>query len=117
MKGSLLRFYVGEGERRHGVLLWEWLLAEGNRLGIRGGSAFRAVGGFGRHRTVHEDRFFELAGNGCIEIEFVVTDEEEGKMLDLLRREKLRIFYSRMPASFGIINPDARDPVQPGLDD
>jgi PII-like signaling protein len=117
MKGSLLRFYVGEGERLHGVLLWEWLLAEGNRLGIRGGSAFRAVGGFGRHHAVHEDRFFELAGSGAIEVEFVVTADEERRVFDLLRCEKVRIFFSRMPATFDIINPDAIDLAQPGLGD
>ena len=117
MKGSLLRFYVGEGERLHGVLLWEWLLAEGNRLGIRGGSAFRAVGGFGRRHALHEERFFELAGTGAIEVEFVVTEDEEWRILDLLRREKVRIFNCRMPASFDIINPASRDPAPPGLGD
>lgn len=57
MRGSFLRFYVGENEHHRGVLLWEWLLHQGNRLGIRGGSAFRAIGGFGRRHTVHEDTF------------------------------------------------------------
>ena len=92
MRGSFLRFYVGENEHHRGVLLWEWLLDQGNRLGIRGGSAFRAIGGFGRRHTVHEDHFFELAGSGSIEVEFVVTAEEEQGLLDLIRREKVRIF-------------------------
>jgi len=117
MEGSFLRFYVSELQRQHGVLLWEWLLAEGNRLGMRGGSAFRAVGGFGRRHALHEERFFELAGSGAIEIEFVVTEDEEWRILDLLRRENVRIFYLRMPASFDIINPDARDLAPPGLGD
>lgn len=109
MQGSFLRFYVSELQRRHGVMLWEWLLAQGNRLGIRGGSAFRAIGGFGRRHAVHEDRFFELAGSGDLEVEFVVTEEEAQALLDLLRREKVRIFYTRIPAQFGVINPDADD--------
>ncbi|EXI68534.1 MAG TPA: DUF190 domain-containing protein [Candidatus Accumulibacter phosphatis] len=117
MKGSLLRFYLGEGERLHGVLLWEWLLAQGNRLGIRGGSAFRAVGGFGRRHAVHEDRFFELSGSACIEVEFVVTEAEERRIVELLEHEKVRVFYSRIPATFGIINPDATDVPGPPQDD
>jgi len=118
MKGSLLRFYVGEGERLHGVLLWEWLLAEGNRLGIRGGSAFRAVGGFGRRHAIHEDRFFELSGSGCIEVEFVVAEDEERRIVDLLRHQNVRIFYSRIAASFDIINPDVQDDLpQPSSED
>ncbi len=110
MEGSFLRFYVGESLTHHGVLLWEWLLDQGNRLGIRGGSAFRSIAGFGRRHALHEDRFFELAGSGGIEVEFVVTDEEGQSLLDLIRREKIRIFYTRIPAHFGIINPDGRDP-------
>lgn len=47
MEGSFLRFYVHENQRHHRVLLWEWLLAKANRMGIRGGSAFRAMARFG----------------------------------------------------------------------
>ena len=47
MKGECLRFYVDENRRHRGVLLWEWLLEQANAMGIRGSSAFRAIGGFG----------------------------------------------------------------------
>jgi PII-like signaling protein len=30
------------------------------KLGIHGGSAFKAIAGFGRHGVLHEDHFFEL---------------------------------------------------------
>lgn len=110
MEGSFLRFYVQEAQTHHAVLLWEWLLDKGNQLGLRGGSAFRAIGGFGRRHTVHEDRFFELAGSAGVEVEFVVTQEEEKRLLNLIRSEKIRLFYTRMPARFGVINPDTRDP-------
>ncbi|MBE2257627.1 MAG: DUF190 domain-containing protein [Rhodobacteraceae bacterium] len=116
MEGSFLRFYVNEIEKHHGLLLWEWLLEQGNRLGIRGGSAFRAIGGFGRRHAVHEDRFFELAGSSGIEVEFVVTEDEAKRLLDLIGQEKMRIFYARIPARFGVINPDAEDPP-PAPDD
>ena len=109
MEGSFLRFYVSEMQRQHGLLLWEWLLEQGNRLGIRGGSAFRSIGGFGRRHALHEDRFFELAGSGGIEVEFVVTEAEGQSLLDLIQQGKIRIFYTRIPAHFGIINPDAKD--------
>jgi uncharacterized protein len=110
MQGCFLRFYVHEGHRHHGRLLWEWLLEQANKIGIRGGSAFRAMGGFGRHHIVHEAKFFELAGSIAVEVEFIVTDEESGKLLDLLHREKIRLFYAHIPARFGVINPDASDP-------
>ena len=43
MKGTLLRFYVHENRKRGHVLLYEWLLEQAKRLGIHGGSAFRAA--------------------------------------------------------------------------
>ncbi len=115
MQGSLFRFYVHESQRHHGRLVWEWLLEQGNRLGIRGGSAFKAMAGFGRHHVLHEARFFELAGTLTIEVEFIVTAEEAQQLLDLLHREKLRVFYAHTPACFGVINPDTADP--PSLQD
>ena len=103
MDGAFLRFYVHEGDRLHGKPAWEWLLAKANDLGIRGGSAFRAMAGFGQHRVLHEDRFFELAGTLTIEVEFIVDDAEAQRLLDVVAQEKLRAVYARIPASFGVI--------------
>ena len=109
MDGTFLRFYVEEQQRHHGVLLWEWLLEEANKLGVRGGSAFRAIGGFGRRHELHESRFFELAGGMGIEVEFIANDDETKRLLAVIQQEKIRVFYARIPAHFGIINPDAQD--------
>jgi len=113
MQGFLLRFYVHEDHRHRHRLVWEWLMEEANKLGIRGGSAFRAMAGFGRHHRLHEAHLFELSGNLAIEVEFIVTDEEARKLLDLLHREKVRLFYAQIPAHFGVINPDSADPSAP----
>ena len=110
MNGSFLRFYVHDGHRHHHQPLWEWLLQEANKLGIRGGSAFKAMAGFGRHHNLHEAHFFELAGSLAVEIEFIVTDEEAKRLLALIHTEKIRLFYAHIPARFGVINPDAADP-------
>jgi PII-like signaling protein len=103
MDGSFLRFYVHENDRLHGQLAWEWLLKQANTLGIRGGSAFRAMAGFGRHHVLHEERFFELAGTVTVEVEFVVTDDEARQLLEVVAGEGLRVFYARTPAHFGVI--------------
>lgn len=109
MEGSLLRFYMGEKQTHHGILLWEWLLEKANKLGIRGGCAFRAIGGFGRHRAVHEERFFELAGSSGVTVEFIADDDEIAPFLALLAQERIRIFYAYMPIQFGVISPDVDD--------
>jgi PII-like signaling protein len=110
MQGSLFRFYVHENHRHRGRLVWEWLLEQANSRGIRGGSAFKAMAGFGRHHVLHENTFFELAGSLTVEIEFILTDEEARGLLNLLHGEQIRLFYARIPAQFGVINPDRADP-------
>ncbi len=102
MADVFLKIYVGEAQKHHGVLLYEWLLEEARRMGIPGGSAFRALAGFGRHGVLHEESFFELAGNVPVEVGFAVSAEEAERLLDLLRRENLRVFYVRIPAEHGI---------------
>jgi PII-like signaling protein len=114
MQGSFCRFYVHENDRHHGRLLWEWLLEQANHLGIRGGSAFKAMAGFGRHHVVHENHFFELAGTLTVEVEFIVSEDEARQLLELLRREKVRAFYALIPARFGVLNPDANEPPSLG---
>ena len=111
--GHFLRFYVREDHRHHHVFLWEWLLQQANKMGIRGGSAFHAMGGFGRHHVLHEQRFFELAGSVAVEVEFIVSEAESKQLLDLIEREHIRVFYARIPAHFGVLNPDPKDVVEP----
>jgi PII-like signaling protein len=103
MKGSYLRFYMHENRKYHHVLLYEWLLAEAKKLGVPGGSAFRAVAGYGRHGVLHEEHFFELAGDLTVEVEFMVTDEQAQKLLDLVKREGIHIFYGKVAAEFELL--------------
>lgn len=112
MEGSFLRFYLHENQRHHGILLWDWLLEQANKLGIRGGSAFRAMAGFGRHHVLHMDRFFELTGSLTVEVEFIVNAQEAQRLLDVVQREKIRVFYAHIPARFGVVNPDVGDPQE-----
>jgi PII-like signaling protein len=106
MNGTLLRFYVHENRKHHHIALFEWLLERAKEIGIRGGSAFRAVAGFGRHGILHEEHFFDLAADMTIEVEFVVSDLQAEQLLDLLRKERVSIFYARVPAEFGAIEGD-----------
>ena len=112
MQGAFLRFYVREDLRHHGRLVWQWLLEQGNTLGMRGGSAVKSIAGFGHRHVFHDAGFFELAGTLAIEVEFVATPVEAQKLLGLLHQEKIRLFYAYTPASFGVVNPDDADPPE-----
>jgi PII-like signaling protein len=103
MPGTFLRFYVHEHRRHGSTLLYEWLLEQARGLGIPGGSAFRAIAGYGRHGVLHEQRFFELAADLPVEVEFIVDDAQAAQLLELLRREGIDLVYARIPAEFGAV--------------
>jgi len=103
MNGICLRFYVHENRKHRHILLYEWLLERAKSIGIHGGSAFRAIAGYGRHGILHEQHFFELAGDLTVEVEFLLSSEEAERLLDLLKQEQVRVFYAKVPAEFGTI--------------
>ncbi len=110
MQGSFLRFYVHEGQRHHHGVVWEWLLMRANKLGLRGGSAFRAMAGFGRHHKLIEEKWFDLSGSQIIEVEFVVSDQEAQQLLNLIHAERIALFYAYVPARFGGMTFDTAAP-------
>ncbi len=93
MNGTYLKFYVHEHRQHHGILLYEWLLERAKKMGIHGGSAFRAIA-------------FELAGNLPVEVVFIVSNEEATQLLKLIEQEKIHVFYVLTPVEYGVINGD-----------
>jgi uncharacterized protein len=100
MQGVHLKLFVPQTAKHQGKLLYEWILEEAHRLGIGGGSAFRAIAGYGRHGRLHEEHFFELADDLPVSVEFVTGEAEAQKLLDLLTAEKLSVFHLRHPVEF-----------------
>jgi PII-like signaling protein len=115
MKGTSLRFYMHENYRHRGVLLHEWLLEAAKKRGIRGGSAFRAIAGFGRHGVISEQHFFELAGQATVLVEFLATEREADELLRLVREDGAAVFYARFAVEFGVVGEDGneRERAQP----
>jgi PII-like signaling protein len=103
MQSVYLKFFVTEKQRHNGVVLYEWLLEEAKKLGVPGGSAFRAIAGYGRHGRLHEQTFFELAGELPVQVEFVLDAQLAEKLLEMLRGYKLDLFYVRYPVEAGIL--------------
>lgn len=92
---NLLSFYVSEKQHHAGMPLYEWLLEQAKSHGVSGGSAFRAIASFGRHGKLHEETFFELAGELAVKVEFIVDEALAEKLLDGLHAEDLKILYIR----------------------
>jgi PII-like signaling protein len=103
MQSVYLKFYVTEKQHHDGSLLYEWLLEQAKVLGLPGGSAFRAIAGFGRHGRLHEETFFELAGEMPVQVEFVLTGAMADQLLEALRPHKLNLFYVRYNLESGVL--------------
>jgi PII-like signaling protein len=105
-QGTYLRFFVHENRKHNGKLLFEWLLEQAKTLGAPRGTAFRAIADFGRRKVMHEQQFFELAGEITVRVDFLVTDAERDQLLQMVEAEKLKIPYALFPVEFGITEGD-----------
>ncbi|MBI5658555.1 MAG: DUF190 domain-containing protein [Nitrosomonadales bacterium] len=103
MQSVYLKFYVAEKQRHGSALLYEWLLEEAKRIGAPGGSAFRAIAGFGRHGRLHEESFFELAGELPVQVEFILEAVLADKLLEEMRARKINLFYARYAVESGVL--------------
>jgi uncharacterized protein len=108
MNGCFLKFYMAENRRHRHRLAYDWLLEEAQRFGLHGGSAFRALAGFGRHGRLHEESFVELAGDLPVEVGFVVTEAEAERFLAHIKAQGLNLFYLRVPVEYGFTDETAR---------
>lgn len=101
MQSVYLKFYITEKQRHNGILLHDWLLEQAKKQGISGGSAFRAIAGYGRHGHMHEETFFELAGELPIQVEFVLQATQTDALLEAVRAARLNLFYVRYAVESG----------------
>lgn len=102
MKQDVLCLYTGEDHKHDGKLVYEWLLGTARELGIHGGSAFRAVAGYGHHGRMHEDFFFELGGKLPVEIKIATDAHLADALLSRINESGLKLFYIRMEAETGM---------------
>lgn len=101
MQNVVLRFYVSEKQHHQGELMHEWLLRLAQQCEIPGGSAFRAIAGFGRHGRLHEETFFELAGELAVAVEFVLDAGKADRLIAAVAAEKLHLHYLRYVVEAG----------------
>lgn len=101
MNAVCLQIFVTEASRHHGKPTYAWLLDTAQGLGVAGGSAFRALAGFGRHGR-HDVGFFELAGELPVVVEFFVDDAFANRILQTVASAGLQLVYAKFPAEIGV---------------
>jgi PII-like signaling protein len=104
MQVTYLKLFVPEALRHGDSLLYEWILRQASSIGIHGGTASRAIAGFGRHGHLHEQHFFELAGDVPIILDFFATEDVINRLLALLKTQKESLTYIKLPAEAGATN-------------
>ncbi|WP_267223816.1 DUF190 domain-containing protein [Dyella silvae] len=102
-QGIQLAFYCHTRARHDGVLVYEWLLERAKEQGIGGGSAFRAICGFGRHGVLREEQFFELADDLSVKVEFLLTEAQAQTLLETVRAAGVDAVYAIAPTNFGVL--------------
>lgn len=101
--GRLLIFYSRQRARHDGMLVHEWLLELAKRQGIGGGSAFRAIAGYGRHGVLHEQQFFDLADDLPVKVEFLLDETRAEALLAAVRAANVDVVYASLAAGFEVL--------------
>lgn len=104
MNGYSLRFYMHENQKHRGMLLYEWLLEQAKKQDIQGGSVFKTIAGYGRHGALHEQTFFELAGENTVLAEFIVDETEAGALINIAKQDGAPLFWAKFPVEFGEVH-------------
>lgn len=109
MKGYQITFFTQQDHKHKHKPLAEWLMLAARDLGLRGATVSCAAEGFGLHRRIHSAHFFELADQPQ-EVVMAVTEDEVGRLFDMLEKENVHLFYVKTPVEFGMLGePDEAD--------
>lgn len=80
---TLMRIFIGEGDRWEGKPLFEVLVEMFRREGFAGATVLKGAMGFGGHSVMHTDKLLRLSTDMPLVIEVV---EREAKIEEILPR-------------------------------
>jgi len=81
---TLMRIFVGEGDRWHGKALYEALVERLCEEGCAGATVLKGAMGFGASSVIHSDRILRLSQNLPVVVEVVDTPERIEALLPML---------------------------------
>lgn len=87
----------------HGAVpLGQWLFEEAKKRGIRGATMSGALAGTGHDGVTHTTGWFDMSDQP-VQVTMIVSAEESDHLFAHLSREKVRVFYTKAPVSFGML--------------
>ena len=102
MNGYQITFLTQQRQQVEGRPVADWLMGVAAELGLRGATQWAATQGLDHRHRVHAARFFELADQPVC-VMMVVSPEEAERLLARLQAVPLPLFYSKVPAEFGLL--------------
>ena len=83
-EAKLVRIFIGESDRWHGVPLYEAIVRKAREMGLAGATVIRGVEGFGASSLIHTAKILRLSEDLPILIEIVDKEERIQKILPIL---------------------------------
>jgi uncharacterized protein len=80
-EGSLLRIFIGDGDRHEGRPLYEWLVLRARAEGVAGATVLRGAMGYGASSRVHTFKIERLSEDLPVVLEFVDSREKLERFL------------------------------------
>ena len=81
---TLVRIFIGDGDKWHRVPLHRALLDRLRKEGFAGATVIHGVAGFGAHSVIHTAHLVDLSGDLPVLIEVVDDDEHITKLMPIL---------------------------------
>jgi hypothetical protein len=110
-EGQLLRIFIGESDRWHGMPLYEAIVRRAREEGLAGATVLRGMEGFGAHSRIHTAKILRLSEDLPIVVEIADKAERIEAFLPLLDEmvqegmmtlEKVRIIAYRAGGGAGL---------------
>jgi len=83
-EAKLVRIFIGESDRWHGVPLYEAIVRKVREMGLAGATVIRGVEGFGANSRIHTAKILRLSEDLPVLIEIVDKEERIATIIPVL---------------------------------
>jgi PII-like signaling protein len=83
-EAKLVRIFIGESDRWHGVPLYEAIVRKVREMGLAGATVIRGVEGFGANSRIHTAKILRLSEDLPVLIEIVDKDDRIASIIPVL---------------------------------
>ena len=83
---KLPRIFVGESDKHHGRPMYETIVIEAKRTGLRGATGLRGLMGFGANSLIHRAGLLEISSDLPMVIEIVDQESKIRSFIDLVKK-------------------------------